>query len=185
MHKKMTQTAVLAGICMLLTLTGLGFIKTPLLSVTFVHLPVILGTLLVGKKEGLILGLVFGLCSLYQNLVSPTVTSFVFYHPLVSLFPRVMIPVMVMATVKLMGKCKKDWQVIVSAAVGSLTNTVLVLGMIYLLFAARYAAALNISQAAVGGVLLTTALTNGIGEAVLVSILTYAIYKALKKDIIQ
>lgn len=183
MNKKLTQTGVLAGICIVLTLTGLGFIKTPLLSVTFVHLPVILGVLLVGKKEGIILGLIFGLCSLANNLMVPTATSFVFYNPMVSIFPRVMIPVMVILTAKLTEKQKKDVRVIVSSAVGSLTNTVLVLSMIYVFYAARYAEVLGVAKEAVIGVLATTALTNGVAEAVFVSILALIIVKATRKDL--
>lgn len=183
MSKKFTQTAVLAGICIMLTLTGLGFIRTPLLNVTIVHLPVIIGTLIVGKKQGLILGLTFGLCSLYQNLVAPSATSFVFYNPMVSIFPRVMIPVMMILTGKLLCKCNLKTRVIVTSLVGSLTNTVLVLSMIYVFFAKDYAIALGISTNAVVGVLLTTACTNGIAEAVIVSIISLAIVKAMKKDL--
>lgn len=180
MNKKLAQTAVLAGICIVLTATGLGFIKTPLLSVTFVHLPVILGVLLVGEKEGLILGLIFGLCSLLFNLITPTVTSFVFYNPMVSIFPRVMIPVMVILTAKASASWQKDVRVAVCSVVGSLTNTVLVLSMIYVFYAARYAQALGISQNAVLGVLMTTALTNGIGEAVFVAVLAVLVVRAFK-----
>lgn len=185
MNKKLTQTAVLAGICIVLTATGLGFIKTPLLSVTYVHLPVILGTLLIGKKEGLILGFIFGLCSLFFNLITPTATSFVFYNPMVSIFPRVMIPVMVILT----AMATKKWnnttgRVAAASVVGSLTNTVLVLSMIYVFFAAEYASALNVSQEAVIGVLVTSALTNGLGEAVFIGVLSVLIIKALKKDLV-
>lgn len=183
MNNKLTQTGVLAGICIVLTATGLGFIKTPLLSVTFVHLPVILGVLLVGKKEGLALGFIFGLCSLFFNLITPTATSFVFYNPMVSIFPRVMIPVMVILTAKIVKDWKKDIKVAVCSAVGSLTNTVLVLSMIYIFYAARYAQALGIAKEAVVGVLMTTALTNGIAEAVFVSVLAVIIVKATRKDL--
>ncbi len=184
MNKKLTQTAVLAGICIVLTATGLGFIKTPLLSVTFVHLPVILGVLLVGEREGIILGLIFGLCSLFFNLITPTATSFVFYNPMVSVFPRVMIPVIIILCAKATKNWKKDIRVICCSVVGSLTNTILVLSMIYVFYAARYAEALGVAKDAVLGVLMTTAATNGIGEAIFVSILAVLIVKALKKDLV-
>lgn len=185
MNNKLTQTSVLAGICIMLTATGLGFIKTPLLSVTFVHLPVILGVLLIGKKEGLILGLVFGLCSLFFHLITPTPTSFVFYNPMVSIFPRVMIPVMVILTAKITKDMKRDFRVVICTLVGSLTTTVLVLSMIFVIYASPYAGALGIPQSAVLGVLLTTALTNGVGEAIFVSIFALLIVRAFKNKDLQ
>ena len=183
MNKKLTQTAVLAGICIMLTLTGWGFIKTPLLSITFVHLPVILGALIVGKKEGIILGLTFGLCSLVNNMIYPTATSFVFYNPMVSIFPRVMISVVVIGVALALKNQKQEIRIVASAVAGSLTNTVLVLSMIYVFYAARYAEALNISKDAVIATLATTAAVNGISEAIFVSILCLVIIKAMKKDL--
>lgn len=183
MYKKLTQTAILAAICIMLTLTGLGFIPTPLFKITFTHMPVILGTLIIGKKEGILLGLVFGLCSLYANLVNPNVISFAFYNPLVSIFPRVMIPVVVILVSNLLKNQSKNLNVFISSLAGSLTNTILVLGMIYLLYAGKYADALNISRGAVLGTLAFTAVTNGIAEAVFISFVNVVLIKVLKKDI--
>lgn len=183
MYRKLTQTAVLAAICFLLTLTGLGFIATPFLKITFVHLPVIFGTLYIGKKEGILLGLIFGLCSLYANITSPGAISFVFYNPLVSIFPRVMIPLVVIGASNLIKHTKKEINVLISALLGSLTNTVLVLGMIYVLYAAQYANALSLPPGAVAGALALTAVTQGLAEAAFVSILTLALMRVLKADI--
>ncbi len=183
MSKKFTQTALLAGICIMLTLTGLGFIQTPLIRLTFVHLPVILAVLLVGKKEGIILGLIFGLCSLYSNITAPGITSPFFYNPLVSIFPRLMIPIMMIWVGSMMKNAKVTTKTFVTSMVGSLTNTVFVLGMMYILYAKEYALALNISEGGVLGALITIVLTNGVGEALLVSIVSLGVVKAMRKDI--
>ena len=53
----------------------------------------------------------------------------------------------------------------VAAILATLTNTVGVLGLTYVLYLDKYAQALNISPSAVGTTLLTIASTNGLLEA--------------------
>lgn len=186
MDKKNVQAAVLAGICVMLSLTGIGFIRIPPMAITYVHLPVILGTIIIGKKQGLFLGFVFGLCSIYQNAVMPTSPiSFVFLNPLVSVLPRVLIPVMVILTMEMLNKTKMNTttKVAISAGIGSITNTVVVLAMIYFIYAAQYAQKLAMPVDAVIGALVATACVNGIPECIFMIILTVALYKALKREI--
>ena len=56
----------------------LGYIPIGPLRATTLHIPVIIAGIILGKKGGMIIGLVFGLSSLFYNTISPTVTSFVF-----------------------------------------------------------------------------------------------------------
>ena len=60
-------------------------------------------------------------------------------------------------------------------AAGSVTNTVLVLSLIYLLFGREYAAALHTSYNAVVGVLMGVVFTNGLAEAILAMIVVAVI----------
>lgn len=55
-----------------------GYIPLGFMNATIIHVPVIIGALLLGPKYGAYLGLVFGLTSLVRATLTPTVTSFVF-----------------------------------------------------------------------------------------------------------
>ena len=75
----------------------------------------------------------------------------------------------------------KSFKIALGAAVGSLTNTVGVLGMIYLIYANRYAQAKQITTSMAGKAIFGVALTNGIVEAILSVIITVPIVLAVKK----
>ena len=80
---------------------------------------------------------------------------------------------------------KNRWRSIVACATaavaGSLTNTVLVLGGIYLFFGQSYAVAMNTPYAMILLVLCGTALTNGVSEAVLAGICAPAVCLPVKR----
>ena len=63
--------------------------------------------------------------------------------------------------------------------VGSMTNTILVMGSIYLLFSQQYAEAKNVALSAVFGLVTVTVAASGIPEAIAATILVTAIGKAL------
>ena len=65
--------------------------------------------------------------------------------------------------------------------VGSMTNTVLVMGSIYVLLADQYAQAKNVAISAVMGLIMGTVAFNGIPEALLAMVLVAAIGMALLK----
>ncbi len=72
-----------------------GYIKLGFLpiDITIMFIPVILGTILYGRKAGLILGLVFGLSSLIVAWMRPaTPFDLTFQNPIVSVLPRVIFP---------------------------------------------------------------------------------------------
>ena len=56
----------------------LGYIPLGFMNATIIHVPVIIGALLLGPKYGAWLGFVFGMTSLIKATLTPTVTSFVF-----------------------------------------------------------------------------------------------------------
>lgn len=61
--QKMTITAVLSALILLMTFTGFGYIPIGPLKLTLNVLPVAVGAVLLGPKSGLLLGGVFGLSS--------------------------------------------------------------------------------------------------------------------------
>ena len=72
----LTSVALMAAVVILLANTPLGMIQLPIIKATTVHIPVILGAILLGPGAGAILGAVFGLCSMVSNTMAPTLLSF-------------------------------------------------------------------------------------------------------------
>ena len=67
----MTETAVLIAITLIMGLTPLGTLRTPLLSVSIVTIPVAIAAMLIGPAGAVACAAVFGLTSLY-NAVTGT-----------------------------------------------------------------------------------------------------------------
>jgi len=80
-------------------------------------------------------------------------------------------------------KFRKDAiDVVLSAAIGSLSNTVLVLGMLYILYAQAFVEKLGMTGEVASSVFLTIAVSNGIPEMILSMALVTSIVLALKKN---
>ena len=110
--KKMTVVGVLGGISMVLGMTPLGFIPVGPTRATIMHIPVIIGAIMEGPVVGGLVGLIFGLFSIFQAMTNPTPVSFVFLNPIVSVLPRVLIGVVTYYVYKLsknLGERKSLW----------------------------------------------------------------------------
>lgn len=162
--RKIVITGVLSAISIFLGVTRLGFIPWITgASLTIMQVPVIIGAVLEGPIVGLVVGLIFGIFSLIQAAVAPTgPTDVWFTNPLLSILPRLFIgPVS-----WLIFRSLKRWKVpaLIAAGIGgSLTNTILVLGMIGLLGFLPWSA------------LPPIILANGLPEAVASAILVVAV----------
>ena len=181
--RKMSIISVLSAISIMLSMTPLGFIPIGPTNATIMHIPVIIGAIVEGPAVGMTVGLIFGLTSLIRNLTMPTITSFTFINPLVSVLPRVLIGVVAYYVYQITIKITKNsfisgW---ITGFIGSLVNTIGVLGMIYVLYGARYAQALEKSAASAKTLLLTLATTSGIPEAILGGFVVSAVAVVLKK----
>ena len=75
---KMVQLALLSAIMVVLAVTPLGMINLGFINATTLHIPVIVGAILLGPKAGAFLGGVFGLISLITNTIRPNLSSFAF-----------------------------------------------------------------------------------------------------------
>lgn len=60
---RLSQLALLMSILLVMSFTPLGYLRTPILSISFLTVPVAIGALLLGPGAGAFLGLVFGLTS--------------------------------------------------------------------------------------------------------------------------
>ena len=74
----MALLAMLCGLLLVMGMTGIGFIPLPVIKATTMHIPVILGAVLLGPKAGAVLGAVFGCGSIWANTTTPGLLSFAF-----------------------------------------------------------------------------------------------------------
>ncbi len=166
--RRMAIIGVLSAISIMLSMTPLGFIPIGPTNATIMHIPLIIGAIIEGPVVGITVGFIFGATSLLKALTMPTITSFAFVNPLVSVLPRMLIGIVAYYVYKLTIKFTKNvfvsgW---ITGVMGSLVNTAVVLGMIYILYGARYAEALGESASAAKTLILTLVATNGIPEAI-------------------
>lgn len=168
--RKLVITALMAAIAVVLGWTHIGFIPWfGGVSLTILHIPVIIAAVLAGPSSGLLVGLMFGVFSMIQAAIAPTgPTDVWFTNPLLAVLPRLFIgPVAWLAA-----RIFKKWPLVslsVSGAAGSLTNTLLVLGMIGLLG--------YLPWPVLGGV----AVVNGLPEMVVSALITSAVVAAYWK----
>ena len=125
---------LLVAVMIILWETPLGTIPLGGVTVTISHIPILIATLMLGLKEGLALGLVFGLISMIKAYLTPmTPLDPLFQNPFISVLPRLMIPIMTYLTAKLTSKLNKTLSATLSAAVGNLSNTFFVFLSMFLL----------------------------------------------------
>lgn len=180
--KQLAITGMLSALSIILSLSGIGFIPLPFAKATIMHIPVIIGAIVEGPLVGMFIGLIFGLFSIFQNITNPNILSFAFLNPLVSVLPRVLIGVAAFYAYKFIRIKKEPVRIGIAAVVGTITNTFGVLTMIYILYAAGYAAAKGISVNAAAGVIYGIALTNGLPEAIIAVIVTIPAVLLIKKS---
>ena len=192
----MVGVALMSAVIVLLASTPLGMIQLPVIKATTTHIPVILGAILFGPMAGAVLGGVFGLCSMVSNTVAPTLLSFAF-SPFMSTtgIPGALKAVWISVGCRIfigviagwlwigLKKCRmNDYGALaVTGFIGSMANTVLVMGSIYFLLAQQYAQAKQVAITAVFGLIMGTVTGAGIMEAIAALVLVTAIGKPLLK----
>lgn len=138
--KNMVLLAVFVALIFLLGQTPLGLIPLGFCNVTILVIPVAVGTMYMGLKSGLLLGLAFGATSLVSAFIKPSalVATLMAANPfltiVMTILPRLCVPVTIYLVYKLMAEKWPHVAAAVSAAVGSLTNTVLYLGLMLLFY---------------------------------------------------
>ena len=186
MKSKKTQymsiMAMFLAIQIILVVTPLGYLPIGPISATTMHIPVIIAGIALGKKAGAQLGFVFGLTSVLNATFRPTLTSFCFspfvtiggiggnwMSLLIAFVPRILLGYLAgLIYEKLYRKgINENVGIIAGALTGAITNTVLVLGGIYLFFGSAYADAIKVAYDTLIAVLLGVVATNGIAEAIL------------------
>lgn len=174
--------ALFVALIVLLGFTPLGLIPLGFINVTILCVPVIVGTLFMGWKNGLVLGLAFGLTSFLSAVMKPSalVSTLMAASPLavavMSILPRLCVPLAAWGVYNLLRKKQEHVAASVAAVAGSLTNTVLYLGLMLLFYILC-----GIDTAGVLSLIGGTALIAGSCEAAAAAILCTPILAALRR----
>lgn len=257
--KNLVSAAFLLAIIAVMATTPLGFIRLGVTALTVIHIPVIIGSILLGPKYGAFLGFSFGMASFLNATFAPDATSFAFspfysvgefqgnaWSLVIAFVPRILTGIIPFYSFVLLSriirmkyaeiaghiviiltflglvvykfidlnragststlfdffvytvifiyiaadsygrkfrfKNKDTLPFAVSGIIGSLTNTILVLGFMHLFFARDLAAVVGTSVDLLYRFLFTLVAFNGIPEAILASILTVLVCKAVVKQ---
>ncbi|MCR5254784.1 MAG: ECF transporter S component [Acetatifactor sp.] len=201
--KGLVLTALFAAIIIIMAYTPLGYIPLVVINATIIHIPVILGSLFCGPKKGAFLGFIFGFTSFLKNTLTPTSLSAFVFSPVIAagtvgisgvfksaficFVPRILVgvlPYFIYKGIRKLGVCSKLNRVFalaVAGAAGAMTNTLLVMGGIYVLYKDAYAEAQKIEAEAVLGLIGGVISFNGVIEAALAAFLVAVIGLALLK----
>ena len=175
--RKIAFIGVLGALTVLLGSTPIGLIPTPWgLNVTILHIPTILGALLLGPVGGLGIGAIFGISSMVRAISNPVGLSIMFTNPLISILPRVLFGLTTWLVFSGLGKVRvpKVLAATIAAVVGTLLHTTYVF-LAMIVFAGGQVT--NI----VGGVkgLFLLFLPNAVAETIAAGIIITAIISAV------
>jgi uncharacterized membrane protein len=139
---EITTTGLFMAIIIVMTfIPNLGYIQINVLSITTLHIPVIVGSVLLGPVGGLILGATWGITNWINALQYP-IEGVIFMNPLISVVPRIIVglvvgfgsvwPVLKTDSKNKIARFFANTHVrdVTLAIVGTMTNTVLVLSAI-------------------------------------------------------
>ena len=185
---RMTAPALLMALVFLFGMTPIGLIPLGFINITVLCVPVIIGTITLGRRSGLMLGFCFGTTSTMSmvglSLTPPSALSSALFSvsPLCAVImcyvPRLLVPIVTHGVYMLLSKAKRVsvLSLSLSATAGSLTNTVFYLGLMLLFYVFC-----GLDAASVLALIAGTGLIAGALEAVAAALITVPVVKALSK----
>lgn len=188
---KLALLALFIAIEIVLVVTPLGYIQLGTLQPTTMHVPVILAALLLGKKEGAFMGLVFGITSMVYGTLVPSPAS-LFFSPfysgnvlsgVVAVLPRVLFGFIAGWLYEVFKKknLNKHLSVILAAVLATAAHTVMVLGLIYVFFGRLYAETFGLEYATLFKTFaLTLFSTNCLFEMTLAALISWPVVRAVE-----
>ncbi len=196
LNYKIAVTGIFGALSLVLTFTHLGYISIGgFISLTIMHIPAILATILAGLVPGLGVSLIFGLTSLVQTVMGGAGTNPFFLNPMVSIVPRLLIPVVTWLVFKAFSLIPKMPRVIsgtVASAFGTFANTFFVMGSIYVFYGkdlmqgmAGVLSSMGFNVEGLGGIkgffaiLFCTMATNGLWEIIGAVVITLAVLSSV------
>ena len=145
--RQLTQLSLLIALEAVMAFTPLGFIMIPPISITILHIPVIIGAILMGPTYGGILGGAFGVLSMIKAtffaaspadlLFSPFASGAPVQSAVMCIVPRILLGVAAALLYRLLRQVTKDIAAMaVSCILATLLHSVMVLGAMWLFFQA-------------------------------------------------
>ncbi len=186
----LAQISILSALIIIMTFVPyLGYISYGALSITLIHIPVIVGACLLSVKGGAALGAVWGISCIIKAVTAPPspLEGIIFRNPLIALIPRVLMGMAAGLIMHLIEKKSKTLGAVLAGVAACLTNTVLVMGGIYLIYGEKYGDALNISSISFGGLtnyILAAFGINAVIEIATAIIITVPVVNAVSKRLI-
>ena len=143
--REITLTAILAAIVLLMAFTPLGYLRVGPVSITFLVIPVVIGGMTLGPVRGGFLGAVFGATSFAQCFMGdPFGAALVALSPMATavacFVPRILIGVVAGVLFPALIKVSRSHVLafVGTAVAGTLTNTILFVGMVVGFFQGSY-----------------------------------------------
>ncbi len=145
--RQLTQLSLLIALEAVMAFTPLGFIMIPPISITILHIPVIIGAILMGPTYGGILGGAFGVLAMIKAtffaaspadlLFSPFASGAPVQSVVMCIVPRILLGVAAALLYQLLRQVTKDIVAMaVSSILATLLHSVMVLGAMWLFFQA-------------------------------------------------
>lgn len=191
--QRLVLSAFFVALILVLGMTPLGLIPLGFINVTILCIPVIIGTILMGLKTGLVLGACFGLTSflsavgLSMTPPSALASALVAANPLLAILlcfvPRLLVPLATYGVYRLISAKVKRPAVALpfAAAAGSLTNTICYLGLMLLFYTLVGLDSTGL-LAVIGGTGLIAGGSEAAVAAILVTPITMALWKVQSKQ---
>lgn len=142
--RRLVQLSLLLALEIIMAFTPLGFVMIPPISITLMHIPVIIGGILLGKTSGAMLGGAFGVLSIIRSISSPVPADIAFNpaasgNPIGSLvmaiLPRILLGFLAAVVFDLLRtRCKRTVALGFSAAAASVAHSFGVLFLLSTLF---------------------------------------------------
>lgn len=186
----LSVSGILIALIFIMSFTPLGYLKTPLIEITFITVPVVIGAISLGPSGGAVLGFVFGLTSFIQCFgISPFGVALLqinpFFTALVCFVPRILMGWLCGLIYKGLAKTniKSFFKFFIPSLAGPLLNTILFTVLLVALFW-NTSYIQGIAQSLGGGVLkfiVGFVGLNGLIEAGVCTVLNTAISIPLSK----
>ena len=186
--RTLVELALLTAIIVVMSFTPIGYLKTPIVEITFITIPVVVGAILVGPAAGAFLGGVFGLTSFIQCFGMSQFGAMLlsinpFWTFIICFVPRVLMGWLCGIIFRAMLKCDRTkfklWAYGVGAFSGAALNTILFVITLVVLFG-RTDFILSIGDTLPKLIAAIVGL-NGVIEAVVCTIVGAAVAKALSR----
>ena len=142
---RLSMLALFTALILLMSFTGLGYIKAGLIEISFLMDPVAVGAALLGPVGGMILGALFGVTSLIQAVSGLSAFGFTLFglNPvgtvILCLVPRILMGLIAGLIAKAFAKSEKEAistgvRSVVTCLATPLLNTVMFMGLLVLFF---------------------------------------------------